>query len=122
MGRASSSLHLKELLVHSSTLILSFVYAFICTHIYLFHSLIHLLIHDSLIHFPIPVLQFCVCVCVCVGVGVCLCLLDDSGSMEEEDGEKEVKLVFRGLILRHQLVALLENKVFFNETDGVRSE
>ena len=28
-------------------------------------------------------------------------------------------LVFRGLILRHQLVMLLKNKIFFNEGDGV---
>lgn len=36
----------------------------------------------------------------------------DEGSNDE--------LVFRGLILRHQLVALLKNKIFFNEGDGVR--
>ena len=39
------------------------------------------------------------------------------GEQDVGDGEE---LVFRGLILRHQLVALLKNKVFFNEGDGVR--
>ena len=34
-----------------------------------------------------------------------------------EGGEE---LVFRGLILRVQLIALLKNKIFFNEGDGVR--
>ena len=33
--------------------------------------------------------------------------------------EEETKLVFRGLILRHQLVMLLKNRCFFNEGDGV---
>ena len=35
------------------------------------------------------------------------------------EGEEEEKLVFRGLILRDQLIMLLKNKVFFNESDGV---
>ncbi len=38
----------------------------------------------------------------------------------DSDSEPEKKmLVFRGLILRHQLVMLLKNKVFFREGDGV---
>lgn len=35
------------------------------------------------------------------------------------DNEGHV-LLFRGLILRHQLTVLLKNKVFFNESEGVR--
>ncbi len=38
----------------------------------------------------------------------------------DSDSEPEKKkLVFRGLILRHQLVMLLKSKVFFREGDGV---
>ncbi len=40
-------------------------------------------------------------------------------SRESNEGEDD-ELVFRGIILRHQLVSLLKNKVFFNEGDGVR--
>ena len=41
-----------------------------------------------------------------------------TGTMDSTTSSKE-KLVFRGLILRHQLVMLLKNKTFFNEGDGV---
>ena len=34
--------------------------------------------------------------------------------------EGDEELVFRGLILRDQLIALLKNKIFFDEGDGVR--
>lgn len=43
---------------------------------------------------------------------------DDGGG--DVSGNGKMMLVFRGLILRHQLVMLLKNKVFFNEGDGVR--
>ena len=36
----------------------------------------------------------------------------------EDNGRK--LLVFHGIILRSQLIELIKNKVFFNETDGVR--
>ena len=42
----------------------------------------------------------------------------ESGDDDSKECERK-KLVFRGLILRHQLVTLLKNHCFFKEADGV---
>lgn len=55
----------------------------------------------------------------CNGRVACIMSTGHDSDTGREDSVGKQKLVFRGLILRHQLVMLLKNRIFFNEGDGV---
>jgi hypothetical protein len=45
-----------------------------------------------------------------------------AGAASEEEGDHGEVLMFHGIVLRSQLVEMIKNKIFFDETDGVREK